>query len=199
MCHSAWPGPHTLLNRASRAAFGWVEREGFAVQIVPIADVSADAVEQLLDRAFGSARRARTAYRIREGMDALPAFSFAGIEDGTLIGTIQCWPIALDTDDGRSLPLVMLGPVAIEPLRQQGGLGRSLTAHALAAIDADTAAPAVMLIGDPEYYERFFGFTAEATAGWRVPGPVERHRLLARGANVPDAAGLLGPRVPACT
>lgn len=168
------------------------------MQIVPIADVSADAVEQLLDRAFGKDRHARTAYRIRDGVRALPDLSFAGIEDGTLIGTIQCWPIALDTDDGRTVPLVMLGPVAVEPLRQQGGIGRLLTAHALATVDADPHAAPAMLIGDPEYYERFFGFTANRTAAWRVPGPVERHRLLARGETVPDAAGLLGPRASAC-
>ena len=54
---------------------------------------------------------------------------------------------------------------------------------------------AIMLIGDPEYYTRFFGFTAEHTAGWRLPGPVERHRLLARGAGVPATAGTIGPRV----
>lgn len=39
---------------------------------------------------------------------------------------------------------------------------------------------ALIMIGDPEYYGRFFGFTADATGGWDVPGPVERHRLLAR-------------------
>jgi predicted N-acetyltransferase YhbS len=167
------------------------------VQIVPIADVSADAVEQLLDRAFGKDRHARTAYRIREGMALLPELSFASVEDGTVTGTIQCWPIALEGDDGCRTPLVMLGPVAVEPLRQQGGIGRLLTARALEAVDADPIGPGVMLIGDPEYYGRFFGFTADRTGGWRAPGPVERHRLLARGVNVPAGQGMLGPRGPA--
>lgn len=165
------------------------------VRIVPIADVSADAVEQLLDRAFGKGRHGRTAYRIREGMAALPALSFAGIEDDTLVGTIQCWPIALDGDDGGQTPLIMLGPVAVEPLRQQGGIGRMLTTRAIEAADADPANPPMMLIGDPEYYGRFFGFTANHTAAWRAPGPVERHRLLARGSKVPCHAGMLGPRL----
>ena len=39
---------------------------------------------------------------------------------------------------------------------------------------------ALMMIGDPEYYGRFFDFSADATAKWAVPGPVERRRLLAR-------------------
>jgi len=52
----------------------------------------------------------------------------------------------------------------------------------------------MMLIGDPDYYGRFFDFSAERTTAWDVPGPVERHRLLARGPRVPDMPGLLAPR-----
>ncbi|MEG3123010.1 GNAT family N-acetyltransferase [Sphingomonas sp. GB1N7] len=167
------------------------------MQFVPIADVPADSVEQLLDRAFGEDRHGRTAYRIRDGMAALPALSFAAVDNGTLAGTIQCWPITFYGDDGRETPLIMLGPVAVEPSRQQNGIGRLLTARALEAIDADPTNPAVVLIGNPEYYGRFFGFVADGTAGWRVPGPVDRHRLLARGGAVPAGDGLLGPRVTA--
>ena len=162
--------------------------------IVPLAMVPSDAVERLLDRAFGTDRRQRTAYRIRVGMSALPQLSFAAIDpDQRLLGTIQCWPIALHADAGGERPLVMLGPVAVEPALQRGGIGRQLTQTALAVADA-TPGPALMLIGDPEYYERFFGFSAERTALWRAPGPVERHRLLARGADVPAISGMLGPR-----
>jgi predicted N-acetyltransferase YhbS len=166
-----------------------------AIRIVPIAAVADIAVEQLLDRAFGTDRHNRTAYRIRDGMRAIADLSFAALNaDDTLLGTIQCWPVALHLDAGGSAPLVMLGPVAVEPALQRGGIGRRLTATALAAADTQ-AVPAMMLIGDPEYYGRFFGFSAAATADWRVPGPVERHRLLARGGAVPDRAGMLGPRV----
>ena len=65
--------------------------------------------------------------------------------------------------------------------------------QALAAADAHGLGDALMLIGDPEYYGRFFGFDAGRTAQWRVPGPVERHRLLARGNAVPAGGGMLGP------
>ena len=66
-------------------------------------------------------------------------------------------------DDGCDVPLVLVGPVAVDPERQQGGIGRALVAASLAA--ADARGDALMLIGDPEYYGRFFGFSAEATAG----------------------------------
>ncbi|PNB02819.1 GNAT family N-acetyltransferase, partial [Pseudomonas sp. FW306-02-H05-BA] len=84
--------------------------------------------------------------------------------------TIQCWPIRFVGDDGQDVAMVQLGPVAVEPGRQQGGIGRALTAHALAAAEQAGLADAITLIGDPEYYGRFFGFDAARTAEWRVPG-----------------------------
>jgi len=161
------------------------------IQMVPIDTIADEAVERLLDRAFGRDRHARTAYRLRAGTRALPALSFALIEREALLGSIQCWPVQFDGDDGTVWPLVLVGPVAIVPERQQEGLGRRLMEAALAAA---AGGPPLTLIGDPEYYGRFFGFDAAATALWRLPGPVERHRLLARGANVPATAGMLGPR-----
>ena len=164
------------------------------VTIVPLTPDRAAAVEALLDAAFGPDRRKRTAYAVRGATAANPALSFAAIDaDGALLGSIQCWPVQLTTDAGAQIPLTMLGPVAVRPGHQQGGIGRRLIDTALAAADATGAGAALMLIGDPEYYCRFFGFSAERTGGWRLPGPVERHRLLARGAAVPDAPGDLGP------
>lgn len=164
------------------------------IDLLPLTTQAGDAVETLLDRAFGSDRHARAAYTIRGAAPAIAALSFAAVEDGALLGSIQCWPVALTVDDGAERPLVMLGPVAVEPSRQQGGIGRRLVARALAAAAASGLDQAMMLIGDPEYYGRFFGFSAEATGGWQAPGPVERRRLLARGPGVPAVAGMLGPR-----
>jgi predicted N-acetyltransferase YhbS len=164
--------------------------------LVPIASVPPDAVEALLDRAFEPARRQRTAYKVRGDAEALAALSFAAVTpDGALAGSVQCWPVSLATDEGAVVPMVMLGPVAVVPELQGSGLGRALTEHALDAADAAGLGAAVMLIGDPDYYGRFFGFSAERTGRWRLPGPVEAHRLLARGDDVPDVAGVVGPRV----
>lgn len=165
------------------------------LEFVPIATVDPAAVEALLDRAFGRDRHSKTAYRLRDGVAPIPELSFAAIEDGQLAGTIQCWPVDFVGDDGDVRPLVLVGPVAVEPARQRGGLGKELVHQALdAAIEFDLD-NAMMLVGDPEYYGRFWGFSAEATARWRLPGPVERHRLLARGSDVPSVGGTVGPRV----
>lgn len=171
-----------------------------SVALRPLADIAPDAVETLLDRAFGTDRRGRTAYRVRAGVRPIEAFSFAAVDArGGLLGSIQTWPVRLVGDDGHSAPLVMVGPVAVQPALQRGGLGRRLMQRLLDAADAADlpGADALMLIGDPEYYARFFGFSADRTARWRLPGPFEPHRLLARGAAVPDRAGTIGARAPA--
>ena len=156
-----------------------------AFDIVPLDTADGSAVEALLDAAFGHDRHARTAYRIRAGTTAIPDLSFAAFADAALVGTVQSWPVAV-----ADAPLVLVGPVAVRPAVQGGGIGRALMTALLAAAPD---APMVM-IGDPGYYGRFFGFSAEATAGWDVPGPVERHRLLARNAGDMPSTGMLGPR-----
>ena len=124
--------------------------------------------------------------------------SFSAWDDGRLIGTLQSWPVAWVGADGTRVPLVMVGPVAVLPVLQRGGTGRALMDAMIFAADRppDTsrAGAALMMIGDSEYYGRFWGFSAEATGGWEVPGPVERHRLLARAvldAKAPSGAGIL--------
>ncbi|MFU7527822.1 GNAT family N-acetyltransferase [Qipengyuania sp. ASV99] len=167
--------------------------------LIPLSAVQPDMIEAVLDRAFGTDRHARTAYRIRTGMDWLDAFSFAALdEDDMLVGTIQCYPIALTGKDGRPVPLVMVGPVAVLPERQGEGFGIGLMAAMLDAearmVREGSAALAQVLIGDTEYYGRW-GFSAAATGGWRCPGPYDQHRLLARGAalSAMPAEGMLGP------
>ncbi len=155
----------------------------------PLATIAPTAIEALLDAAFGVDRHNRTAYRVRAGLRTIDALSFAWIDAGEMTGCIQCWPVQLNGDDGGTMPLVMVGPVAVAPDRQGTGIGRALMAATIGA--AGTAAP-LMLVGDPEYYGRF-GFTAERTAGWRLPGPHEQHRILARG-DLLIRSGILGAR-----
>ena len=163
--------------------------------IIPLSDVDPALVEDLLDAAFEPGRKTRTAYKVREGTDWLPGLSFAALdEDDNLAGTIQCWPVALTDPDGRRHPMIMVGPVAVLPHLQGKGYGQALVQASLAALDPRSPLPQVM-IGDPEYYERFFGFSPAATGGWRLPGPFEQRRLLCRCENpaVLPREGMLGP------
>jgi predicted N-acetyltransferase YhbS len=149
------------------------------IEILPLNQIPAADVESLLDAAFGADRHGRTAYKLRAGTVEIPSLSFAAVEGGVLVGSLQSWPVAIETPSGQRAPLTLVGPVAVSPTLQRSGIGRMLMTHMLGIADAG-GANALMMIGDPEYYGRFFGFTAEATGGWHLPGPVERHRLLAR-------------------
>jgi predicted N-acetyltransferase YhbS len=155
------------------------------ILVTPLSAADPQAIEDLLDAAFGADRHARTAYRIRDGMLVIDRLSFAAFSGETLVGTIQCWPVAVG-----DAPVVLVGPVAVSPDCQRSGIGRLLMNRLI-----ETAPDLPMaMIGDPGYYGRFFGFTADPTGGWDVPGPVERHRLLARHADTLPRTGALGPR-----
>ncbi|HEX7874822.1 MAG TPA: GNAT family N-acetyltransferase [Sphingobium sp.] len=169
------------------------------MRLDPLAQQSAEAIDGLLDAAFGPDRRGRTAYAIRRGMAWLTDLSFAAIdtESGRMVGLLQSWPVALHGPDGAQAPLVMVGPVAVMPDVQGGGHGRALMDRLIEAAAEVTDEP-LMMIGDPDYYRRFWDFSAEETGAWQAPGPFEAHRLLARksratGHAIPRA-GMLGPR-----
>ena len=158
-------------------------------ELAPAAATDAAAIDQLLDDCFGPARHLRTAYRLRDGVAPLAGLSLIAHDAGSLVGSIQLWPLRLV--HGASTPLTLLGPLAVSPLRRCEGIGKALLTEALARAD-DAAGPPIVLIGDQDYYGAF-GFVAAPTQGWRVPGPVDRARLLIRhGDNLP-MVGRLAP------
>ena len=164
--------------------------------IVPLNIVAEEVVERLLDAAFGQDRHGRTAYLIRNGMPWLPDLSFGMMdEEGELAGSLQSWPVALTQENGGQIPLVMVGPVAVAPSLQRTGHGRAMMDAVITAARSHGTEPLIM-IGDPEYYGRFWGFSAERTGGWQCPGPFEPRRLLALSVDGRPIGGkgMLGPR-----
>ena len=163
--------------------------------LIPLDSVDPTLVEALLDRTFEPERRGRTAYKVRGDAEWLPALSFAALdEEDLLAGTIQCWPVALVDPRGARHPMIMVGPVAVLPEHQGHGFGKALMSASLASVDPRAPLPLVM-IGDPEYYGRFWGFDAAPTQGWTLPGPYDPRRLLVRCENpaVLPREGMLGP------
>ena len=169
--------------------------DAHGAHFAPIETADPQAIERLLDLAFGVDRQRRTAYRLREGVSAEPAASCAAFDEtGALVGSLQSWPLALRQPDGRMTPLWLVGPIAVHPDRRGEGIARGMLRRALVAIDR--TGMAAVLIGDPEYYGAF-GFVADATGRWSLPGPVERRRLLARldmGQTLPRP--MWGPPMP---
>src|SRR5262245_16285834 len=148
-----------------------------------------DAREALLDRAFGDARYLKAAQRLRE--DRLPAegLSFVAEKDQRVVGTVRLWHVSA----GPARPALLLGPLAVDDAWRGLGIGAALLRRATEAAQR-LGHKAVLLVGDAPYYGRF-GFSAEKTGTLWMPGPYERHRLLARefvrGA-LDGARGLIG-------
>jgi|SRR5665213_225402 len=137
-----------------------------------LADI--DAREALLDAAFGETRTRKSSERLRE--DRLPAegLSFIASEGKRVIGTARLWNVTLG-HEGQAL---LLGPVAVAEDCRSRGLGAALVRRAIQTA-RKLGYGAIVLVGDPGYYNRF-GFTVEKTGALWMPGPFERHRLLGR-------------------
>jgi predicted N-acetyltransferase YhbS len=132
-----------------------------------------DARENLLDRVWGASRFQKTAERLREGREPAAGLSFVAEHDGDIVGTVRLWDICA----GPGRPALLLGPLAVDERARSCGIGGALMRRAMAAARRRKHG-AVLLVGDAAYYWRF-GFSAAQTEALWLPGPYERHRLLA--------------------
>ncbi len=135
------------------------------------ADVKAR--EALLDDAFGDTRARKTSQRLRDGRLPADGLSLIAADGRRVIGTARLWNVTCASGQQA----VLLGPVAVATDCRKRGIGAALVRRALREARR-LGHGAVILVGDAPYYGRF-GFAAEKAAGLRLPGPFERHRLLA--------------------
>ncbi len=131
-----------------------------------------EAREALLDEAFGDARARKTSQRIRDGRLPAEGLSLIAADGQRMVGTARLWNVVCGGQKA-----LLLGPVAVAADCRNRGIGAALVRRALR--DARRLGHgAVILVGDAPYYSRF-GFSADKAAGLKLPGPFERHRLLA--------------------
>jgi hypothetical protein len=131
------------------------------------------ARENLLDAALGSDRFAKSSERLREGRVPARGLAFTAVEGNRLIGTVRLWSVSAGGAEG----CLLLGPLAVASDIRSRGVGADLMWRALRTAEK-LGYRAVLLVGDPGYYQRF-GFSAENTGALRMPGPFARERLLA--------------------
>ncbi len=160
----------------------------------------AAAREALLDRVMGRERTFKPSERLRRGRRPAEGLALVARDAaGDLVGTVRLWHVkAGDT------PALLLGPLAVDATAQGEGVGANLMRLAIARAST-IGHTGIILVGDPEYYERF-GFSAERTSGLVMPAPVQRRRFLglelkaeglAEGSGLVTAAGEpLGERLP---
>jgi predicted N-acetyltransferase YhbS len=152
------------------------------------------ARERLLDRVMGEARFRKSSEKLRR--NRLPAEGLALVArdaDGHVIGTVRLWDVEAGVDaDGNAVPALLLGPLAVDCAHEGKGIGGALMRAAITEA-RDRGHGAVLLVGDPEYYERF-GFFADRARHLVMPGPFERRRFLAlelKDGWLAGAAGML--------
>ena len=140
-------------------------------QIRPETPADAAAVEALNDAGFGPGRFAKSAYRLREGVDAVMSLGFVAFEKNELLGSVRFWPISVGGHEE-----LLLGPLAVQSDQRGKGIGIALMQM---GIEAAKLGPwrGILLVGDEPYYAKV-GFSRLPPGRVRFPGPVDERRVL---------------------
>lgn len=142
-----------------------------ALELRPLNEGDWPQVVRLDERAFGPGRFARTAYRLREGVQADYSLSFVAHVGTFLVGSNIITPIMAGTE--RAL---LLGPLTVDPSFRSRGIAEALIKRSLAAAKA-AGHRLVLLVGDAPFYAKT-GFKIAPPGRFVMPGPVDPARLL---------------------
>lgn len=150
-----------------------------------------DAIEAVLDRAFGPGRFVKTSERVRErGARFEPGLSRVALDaDNVVIGCSRIWSVAAGEAE-----FYFLGPLAVEPGAQHHGFGASLARASIAACRAADGA-GIVLVGALSFFAPM-GFTQIPPGRLELPGPVDPARFLwlqLRPGGFDRARGMIGP------
>jgi predicted N-acetyltransferase YhbS len=155
-------------------------------EIRPERPDDAEALEALVAQVFGPGRFAKSAYRLREGVEPEHALSFIAVENGELRGSVRFWPIYVGAE-----PALLLGPLAVQSDQRGRGIGIALMQRGIEEAKR-LGHRAIVLVGDPPYYARV-GFTPLSRGSVKFPGPVDRGRILGLALVEGALAQLKGP------
>lgn len=102
-------------------------------------------------------------HRFRENKELIPELDLVMERDDQIVGHIMYCEGTIELDTGGTCPIVVFGPVSIDPACQGLGLGVQLISYSM-----DKAARmgygAVAITGSPDYYHRF-GFVSGSSMG----------------------------------
>jgi len=130
-----------------------------------------DTIAALVEDCFGPGRYAKSAYRLRDGVDPEAGLGFVAIEEGILRGSVRFWPVIVGTS-----PALLLGPLAVQSDQRGRGIGIALMNKGIEEARA-RGHRAIILVGDLPYYSRV-GFKPLARGRVTFPGPVDPSRIL---------------------
>ena len=134
------------------------------MEVRPEEAKDAEGIRAVHLAAFPTAAEADLVERLRDDLDS--QVSLVAEQSGEVVGHVMLSRMTV-SGDGRQWRALGLGPVAILPGAQGGGVGSDLIRGALAIAKA-TGEELVFVLGDPDYYRRF-GFASEAAAPFASP------------------------------
>ncbi len=143
-----------------------------AVTYQPERPEHAAPIESVLARAFGPGRFAKTSERVRErGARFEPQLSRVALDGEKVIGLCRIYTVA-----AGGVTLLFLGPLAVDPDAQHGGVGAALVR---ACVDAGRAAGAngVICVGRAVFFEAI-GFSRVPEGRLTLPSPVDPNRFM---------------------
>jgi predicted N-acetyltransferase YhbS len=144
-------------------------------------------VEALNAESFGPGRFAKSAYRLREGVDPIAALGFVAVEGAILRGSVRFWPIQVGGHEE-----LLLGPLAVKSDQRGRGIGIALMQAGIAAAQAGPWR-GILLVGDEPYYAKV-GFSRLPPGRVSFPGPVDQGRILGlslKGGEMLTLSGLI--------
>jgi putative acetyltransferase len=122
-----------------------------------------DAIRRVNELAFEGPAEADIVDALRDSNAWLPGLSLVA-EDGTgIVGHALFSLVRLDSGP----ELLSLGPMAVLPERQRGGVGTALVRRGVRSARG-TEYPLVVVLGHPDYYPRF-GFRPARRYGIETP------------------------------
>jgi len=156
-----------------------------AWKIRPESHADAAGVEMLNAGRFRPGRFAKSAYRLREGVEPVPELSFVAAEAGTLLGSVRFWPISVGGHEE-----LLRGPLAVRGDQRGRGIGIALMQAGIAAAQSGTWR-AILLVGDEPYYAKV-GFSRLPPGRVKFPGPVDQNRILGLSLKAGELLNLAG-------
>ena len=131
------------------------------------------AVEALVREAFWNVYRPGclehyVLHRLRDDPAFIPELDFVMEKDGVIIGQNIFMRASIAADDGRSIPILTMGPICIAPELKRQGYGKVLLDYSLEQA-AKLGAGAVCFEGNIDFYGKS-GFTYASRFGIRYHG-----------------------------
>ncbi|GAA5530207.1 N-acetyltransferase Eis [Herpetosiphon gulosus] len=143
------------------------------IQIRPETNADLAAITSINQAAFGRIDEADSVNTLRQ---ASTTISLVAELDAQIVGHILFSPVQYDQAPSR-IKIWGLGPLAVLPSHQRTGIGAALVKAGLEAC-RQAAIQALVVLGDPAYYQRF-GFRPAASWHLRCHYPVPAEVFMA--------------------